>query len=251
MLRALDHGEFVSIRDRHEGRSIIDGNPHRSELIVPMVSEGKTVGLLSAKSPKANAFTEHDEQILSILAASTAMSLVNADLHQRMEKLTIIDELTGVFNYRHFRSRLEDERRRTVRYGQPLSLVMVDIDWFKRLNDEHGHETGNVALRGLAQVIDSCIRDVDILARYGGEEFIIILPQTALHEAKVIGERIRQHVEQSEFGTGADGQPLRLTVSIGISSFPENGRPEDELVQTVDQALYHAKGKGRNLVCTT
>jgi diguanylate cyclase (GGDEF)-like protein len=251
MRRALDLGEVIPVRDRHEGRSIIDGNPDRSELIVPMVSEGKIVGLLSAKSPKASAFGEHDERILSILAASTAMSLVNADLHQRMEKLTIIDELTGVHNYRYFRIRLEDERRRTVRYGQPLSLVMVDIDWFKHLNDKHGHETGNVALRRLAQVINGCIRDVDILARYGGEEFIVILPQTGLSEARVIGERIRQQVEQAEFGVGADGLPLRLTVSIGISCYPENGRPEDELVETVDRALYHAKGKGRNLVCTT
>jgi diguanylate cyclase (GGDEF)-like protein len=251
MQRALNLDQVVSVRDHHQGRSSMGGNPQRSELIVPMVSEGKTVGLLSAKSPKAGAFSNHDERILSILAASTALSLINADLHERVERMTIVDELTEVANYRHFRSRLEDERRRSVRYSQPLSLVMVDIDWFKRLNDQHGHETGNVALRGLAQVINGCIRDVDILARYGGEEFIIILPQTGLTEARVIGERIRRQVEQTKFGVGADGQPIRMTVSIGISCFPENGRPEDELVQTVDRALYHAKGKGKNLVCTT
>jgi diguanylate cyclase (GGDEF)-like protein len=251
LLRAIDLGKVVKVRDRHGGRSIIDGYPYRSQLIVPMVSEGKTVGLLSAESPNADAFSEHDERILSILAASTALALVNADLHERMEKLTIIDELTGVYNYRYFRSRLEDERRRTVRYAQPLSLVMVDIDWFKRLNDEHGHETGNIALRGLAQVISGCIRDVDILARYGGEEFIIILPQTGVQEARTLGERIRQKVEESEFGVTSDGEALHMTVSIGISCYPENGRPENELVETVDQALYHAKGKGRNFVCTT
>lgn len=251
LLRAIERGEVIQVRDRHKGRSIIDGHPYRSRLIVPMISEGKTIGLLSAESPNPDAFREHDERILSILAASTALALVNADLHQRMEKLTIIDELTGVFNYRYFRSCLEDERRRAVRYEQPLSLVMVDIDWFKRLNDEHGHEIGNIALRHLAEVINDCIRDVDILARYGGEEFIVILPQTDLQQARVIGERIRETVEGSDFGYTPHGQPLRMTVSIGITCYPENGRPENELVETVDQALYHAKGQGRNLVCTT
>jgi diguanylate cyclase (GGDEF)-like protein len=249
--RAIEDGEVGRVTDRHAGRSIIDGNPNRSRLIVPMISEGKVIGLLSAESPNPSAFSEHDEQVLAILAASTAMSLVNADLHQRMEKLTVFDELTGVHNYRHFRGRLEDERRRAVRYGQPLSLVMVDIDWFKRLNDEFGHETGNIALRKLAIVINSCIRDVDILARYGGEEFIIILPQTGGTEARVIGERIRAQVERTEFGPTLSGEPLHMTVSIGISCYPDNGRPENELVETVDKALYDAKGRGKNLVCTT
>lgn len=244
-------GSVGRITDRHEGRSIFDGNPNRSRLVVPMVCEGKIVGVLSAESPKPSAFNEHDERVLSILAASTAMSLVNADLHQRMEKLTIIDELTGVYNYRHFRARLEEERRRTVRYGQPLSLVMVDIDWFKRLNDRYGHETGNIALQRLAEVILSCTRDVDMVARYGGEEFSVILPQTTASEARVIGERIRRTVEHTEFGRAPNGEPIRLTVSIGISCYPDNGRPEDELVETADKALYDAKGKGRNLVCTT
>lgn len=249
--RAIEFGEIGKVTDRHEGRKIIDGNPNRSRLIVPMICEGKVVGLLSAESPRASAFTEQDQRVLSILAASTAMSLVNADLHQRMENLTIIDELTGVHNYRHFRARLEDERRRTVRYGHPLSLIMVDIDWFKRLNDRYGHETGNHVLQRLAEVILTCIRDVDMLARYGGEEFIIILPQTTASEARTIGERIRRLVETTEFGRSPAGEPLHLTVSIGISCYPDNGRPEDELVETVDKALYDAKGKGRNLVCTT
>jgi diguanylate cyclase (GGDEF)-like protein len=179
------------------------------------------------------------------------MSLVNADLHARVKRLSIVDELTGVYNYRHFRERLDEERRRTLRYGHPLSLVMVDIDWFKRLNDQYGHETGNIALQVLAEVILSCVRDVDMVARYGGEEFIIILPQTTSTEARVIGERIRRTVERTEFGHGPRGEPLHLTVSIGISCYPDNGRPEGELVETVDKALYDAKGKGRNLVCTT
>lgn len=249
--RVIEQGEKVRVVDRHVGRQIIDGNPHRSQLIVPLKTEGKIIGLLSVASPNPNAFSERDERVLEILASSTAMALVNADLHQRMEKLTIIDELTGVYNFRYFRSRLEDERRRAVRYGQPLSLVMVDIDWFKRLNDQYGHETGNIALRELAKVITTCIRDVDILARYGGEEFIVILPQTGVEEAHAIGERIRRRVEHSNFGVTPLGDVLRMTVSIGISCYPDNGKPEDALVESVDQALYRAKDGGKNLVCTS
>jgi len=246
--RVLRDGETVRIVDRHLGRAVVDGNPQRSQLAVPMVSEGKVVGLLNAESPRVNAFGERDQRVLSVLAASTAMALVNADLHQQMEKLIIIDELTGVFNYRYFRTRLEDEKRRAARYGQPLSLIMVDIDWFKGLNDRYGHQVGNVALRQLVRVIGACIRDVDILTRYGGEEFMIILPQTGVREAQAIGERIRHQVESSEFGPDTTGRPIHLTVSVGISCYPENGLPEDELVESVDQALYRAKGAGKNSI---
>ncbi|HUU45756.1 MAG TPA: diguanylate cyclase [Acidobacteriota bacterium] len=246
--RVLLGGEIVRVVDRHLGRTVMDGKPHRSQLVVPMVSEGRTIGLLSAESPDVNAFGERDERVFSILAASTALALANADLHQRMEKLTIQDELTGLYNFRYFRMRLEDERRRTVRYRQPLSLIMVDIDWFKRLNDSYGHELGNLVLRQLAQAVSSCVRDVDILARYGGEEFVIILPQTGGLEASVIGERIRGKVETTTFGPAPDRTPLHLTVSIGVSCFPENGFPEDGLVESVDRALYQAKGAGKNAV---
>ena len=250
MREVLEHGEARRIVDRHLHSAAGEWQKNRSGLIVPMITQGRVVGVLTAESPQVNAFSERDERVLSVLATSAAMALVNADLHQRMEKLTIIDELTGTYNYRYFSARLEDEKRRAVRYSQPLALLMVDIDWFKRVNDRYGHETGNVALRGLAQVIASCVRDVDILARYGGEEFIVILPQTGYEEAVAIGARIRQRVEQTDFGPDARGRPLKMTVSIGISSYPDNGRSEEELVKSVDEALYRAKGDGRNAVRT-
>jgi diguanylate cyclase (GGDEF)-like protein len=215
-----------------------------------MLFEGQLVGLLNCESPHPNAFTERDERVLSVLAASASMALVNADLHQQMEKLTIIDELTGTYNFRYFRIRLEDEQRRAARYGTPLSLIMIDIDWFKTLNDRFGHQTGNTSLKQLARVIGTCVRDVDIVARYGGEEFIVILPQTATEETHRIAERIRRKVEQTEFGPDSTGRPLPLTVSIGISCYPDNGRPEGDLVDSVDRAMYRAKGGGKNLVCT-
>ena len=248
--RVIEKREVVRVIDRHAGRTIIDGHPYRSQLMVPMISEGKVVGLLSAESPNVNAFGSKEESVLSILAASTALALVNADLHEKLEKLVIKDELTGLFNYRHFRSRLEDERRRAVRYSQPLSLLMVDIDWFKRLNDQHGHEIGNMALQHLSRVIESCVREVDVVARYGGEEFIVILPQTGLDEAQTIAERIRRTVEELKIIAAPGAPPITLTVSVGVTCYPDNGRSENYLVDSVDQALYRAKGAGKNLVCT-
>jgi len=223
----------------------------RSQLAVPMTSQGKTIGILSAESPAIEEFGERDEHSFAILANSAALAVENAFLHQQMEQLTISDELTGIYNYRYFKIRLEDEMKRSVRYAQPLSLIMIDIDWFKRFNDTYGHETGNRLLREIVLVIADCIRDVDILARYGGEEFIIILPQTGQAEAYKIGERIRKRIADSRFDIGPEGEGLvKVTVSIGISCYPENGRGENDLVESVDQALYRAKGAGKNLVCT-
>lgn len=246
--RVILEKETARVVDRHLGRRIVDGDPCRSQLVVPMISEGNLIGLLCAESPQVNAFGEHDERVLSILAGSTALALVNADLHRQMEKLTVEDELTGLHNFRYFRTRLEDEKRRAVRYDQPLSLIMIDIDWFKKLNDRHGHEIGNLALKQVACVIAACVRDVDVLARYGGEEFIVILPHTGTREAQTIGERIRRHIEDAQFGPDAAGRPIHITASIGVSCYPENGVPEDDLVESVDQALYRAKGAGKNIV---
>ncbi len=223
----------------------------RSQLVVPLLTQGQKIGLLCAGSPDIGAFSQRDEHSYAVLANSAALALENAVLHGKMEKLTTVDELTGVFNFRYFKNRLADEMRRSVRYGQPLSLIMIDIDWFKRFNDTYGHETGNKILQGIVKASATCIRDVDILCRYGGEEFIVILPQTGQAEAYRIGERIREKIAETRFEVGPDDQNLaKVTVSIGISCYPENGRPTEELVEAVDQALYRAKGAGKNLVCS-
>jgi diguanylate cyclase (GGDEF)-like protein len=222
----------------------------QSAMLVPMITHGKTTGLLLAESPRKGAFENQDENFLSVLARSAAMALENSILHRKTEELTIIDELTGVNNYRYFVEKIKEEKRRAVRYDLALSLIMIDIDWFKKFNDNYGHEVGNQVLVGLTGVIGKCIRDVDILCRYGGEEFIVILPQTVEREAHKIAERIRTEVEQAEFGGGDNIPTLKLTVSVGVSSYPENRRNEDDLINAVDQALYRAKGSGKNTVCT-
>ncbi len=220
----------------------------RSVMIVPMTSHGDVHGLLIAESTHASHFRERDVQMLSIVARSAALALENADLHKRTEELTIIDELTDTYNYRYFVQKLEEEKKRALRYDLPLSLIMVDIDWFKKINDSYGHEVGNVVLKELSTIIKGCIRDVDIFARYGGEEFVVILPQTPQMEASRIGERIREQVEETIMNTAAGR--LKITVSVGVTSFPENGKSHEEIVAVADQALYRAKGSGKNLVCS-
>lgn len=221
----------------------------KSELTVPMNSRGRTIGVLNAESVDVGAFEEKDEKILSILAGSAAMALENARLHKQLEDLSTTDELTGVHNYRYFAERLKEEQRRTRRYDQPLSLIMIDIDWFKSCNDTYGHQAGNLVLKGLAGVIRGIVRDTDVVSRYGGEEFIVILPQTTADDAHEIGERIRSEVERTEFSEEGLLPSLRVTVSIGISTYPDNGGTADNLVEMVDKALYRAKGSGKNVVC--
>lgn len=222
----------------------------KSVMLVPMITHSKTTGVLTAESPRSDAFSDQDEAFLSVLARSAAMALENAVLHRRTEELTIIDELTGVYNFRYFSDKIREEKRRAVRYDQPLSLIMLDIDWFKKFNDNYGHEVGNQVLVRLVTVIRQCIRDVDILCRYGGEEFIIILPQTPENEAKRIADRIRGEVERAEFGGGGGIPKLKVTVSVGVTTYPDNGMTEEDLINAVDRAMYRAKEAGKNTVCT-
>ena len=220
----------------------------KSAMMVPMNSHGRINGILIVESEILDDFTDRDLQTLSTVARSAAMTLENAELYKQTKELSIIDDLTGAYNYRYFIRKLQEEKRRASRYNLPLSLIMVDIDWFKKINDSYGHEAGNIVLQKLAEVIRKCIRDVDIFVRYGGEEFVVILPQTPQQEAVVIGSRIREQVEMTKIDAGKHGL-LKITVSVGLSSFPENGKPQEELVTVADEALYQAKDEGRNLVC--
>ncbi|NIP44128.1 MAG: sensor domain-containing diguanylate cyclase [candidate division Zixibacteria bacterium] len=249
--RAVETGRVVRISDLTTMNNYIPGlEDAKSEMAAPMIARGKIVGVLNAESTKLAAFSERDEKLFTILAASAGMAIENARLHKRISDLTMTDDLTGIYNYRYFVQRLEEEKRRAARYDLPLSLIMLDLDWFKKTNDTYGHEIGNIVLKEIVQVVVSCIRDTDTFCRYGGEEFIIILPQTISSEACVLAERIRAEVENHDFGIATGIPGLKITVSVGTTSFPDNGLSTMELVQTVDMALYRAKGAGKNMVCT-
>jgi len=159
------------------------------------------------------------------------------------------DGLTGLYNHRYFQEILHAELVRAVRYKQYFSVVFLDLGYFKQYNDTHGHQKGDQLLQILAKVLGSCLRESDYLARYGGEEFTIILPSTSKGEALAVAEKIRGRVERYPF-TGRETQPKGcVTISMGVSTFPEDGKDNASLMENADQALYEAKNSGRNRVC--
>ncbi len=166
-------------------------------------------------------------------------------MNRQLEELSITDELTKLYNRRHINRKLEDEYRRATRYKRPLSCLMFDADHFKSVNDTYGHSFGDIVLKEIAQIIMDTARTVDVCGRYGGEEFILLLPDTEMDRATIVGERIRQKVEAHEFKN--EEHSIRRTISVGLSALPD-ARIKDEfaLVEWADKALYEAKQTGRN-----
>ncbi len=177
-----------------------------------------------------------------------AMAEKLASSQAALEDLSIHDGLTGLYNYREFQRRLTEEAERSGRYGRPFSLLMLDIDHFKIVNDTCGHLAGDEALRQFSALIRREVRPVDQVARYGGEEFVIALPETAGPGALAVAERMRDIIATYAI-TVAPGQVVNLTVSIGVASYPEDAESEERLIGAADQALYAAKQAGRNRAC--
>jgi len=166
----------------------------------------------------------------------------------KMEQLAVTDGLTGLYNYRHFQEQLAHEFDRAKRHQLDLSLLMMDIDYFKIYNDCHGHPAGDQVLRTIGKIIKENLRKIDIAARYGGEEFAVILPETNHKSAIVVAEKIRKLIEQTPIDH-EDQQPNgKLTISIGVASYPRDAEDPRSLVDVADRRLYRAKQKGRNLV---
>ena len=218
-------------------------------LDLPLISHGKMMGIMQLEPLKKGEFSEKERKSFTMFANSTAIAIDMARLHKKMQDLTVIDELTGLYNYRYFGSKLTDEIRRSDRYHQQISLLMIDIDHFKEINDSQGHQTGNIILQEIASVIKQSVRDVDIVVRYGGEEFMVILPQTNLNDARSIAERIRTQMENSYFSNAQGQRHMKVTVSIGVAIYPDGVFSAEQLLEKVDRAMYLAKKQGRNRVC--
>lgn len=165
---------------------------------------------------------------------------------QSLSRLALVDRLTGLYNYSYFLDRLAEEKKRSDRFGSRLSLIMLDLDHFKALNDNFGHQQGNELLKQVANIIQAQIRSVDIPIRYGGEEFAVLLPNTSRTAATEVAERLRKAVSEAVFTVG--GQSQQLTVSAGVAVYPLDASNELELIDKVDEALLQAKELGRNKV---
>jgi diguanylate cyclase (GGDEF)-like protein len=248
----LNEGAIVVINDFAKYKKFDDHalavEGIQSLMAVPLVAGRKTIGLLYVDDYKPRNFTKKDESILSLLATQAAAAIEKIQILEMAKKLAITDELTSLYNHRHFVNLFKDELIRSKRYKRNLSVILIDIDNFKNYNDTHGHLKGNDALRVVSSVMQKNLRDLDALARYGGEEFAVVLPETGKKEAMECAERIRYAIEKEPV-FGEDKQPLgKVTASFGVATFPSDGDYEHILMDRADVALYKAKSSGRNMV---
>jgi diguanylate cyclase (GGDEF)-like protein len=206
---------------------------------------GRVIGLVSIWR-RGEAFGERQRELFHYLAGQAAVSIENVGLHETVERQAVTDELTGLANRRRFQEALGAEVERSRRFGQEVGLVLLDIDDFKRVNDAHGHQQGDVVLREVAQVLRRSSREIDVPARYGGEELAMVLPGTSLEGAYNLAERVRQGIEALELDLPGGQGTLRITASMGVAA--QSGPDADErgLVAAADEALYEAKRAGKN-----
>ena len=189
-----------------------------------------------------------EDELGELAKTFNAMAETLANSRAELEALSTHDGLTGLYNHREFHRRLTQEVARFRRYGRPFSLVMLDLDHFKAVNDRYGHQAGDEVLRAIAVLLRAHVRPTEQVARYGGEEFMVLLPETGDRGALVAAERIRGAVAAHPVAIG--GRDISVTVSIGVASFPENGESAETLIAAADQAMYAAKHAGRNRVCS-
>jgi diguanylate cyclase (GGDEF)-like protein len=213
----------------------------RSLIAVPLTVDGKIIGVIEAMNKIQGDFTLFDQQMLQHISTQSAIAIKNADLYS----MAIRDGMTRLYIQKYFRERLIQEWSRSRRKDTPLSLVMLDIDFFKKFNDNYGHQAGDRVLIEVARLIAAQSRAIDIPCRYGGEEFTIILPETSREAAVRYSERVREAVEALRVESGDD--ILSVTVSCGVVSIPES-KPQntEELIEMADAAMYYSKSQGRN-----
>jgi len=240
-------------REQQPKWKIIDrgekGTPHsdtvKSFLAIPITHHDILLGELALFSYDHDAF-ENNKRTLELMTGDFSTLLDLLLLYEENRLLSITDGLTKVYNHRHFHEVLENEWLRSQRYKVPLSLLMIDVDHFKSINDLYGHQLGDIVLAGIARVLVVNTRELDTVARYGGEEFAVILPQTDIEKARIVGEKLRKKVEEQHFHEQL--KPKVITISVGISAASSEMRTMKDLITTADSALYKAKKQGRNRV---
>jgi diguanylate cyclase (GGDEF)-like protein len=220
-----------------------------SILAVPLRTKGRVVGVIEIVNPRgARAFGPEDQRSLETLSEYAALAIDNARAYERIRELTLRDEHTGLFNARHLWRQLEAEALRTVRTGRPFSLVFLDLDHFKRVNDTYGHQAGSAVLKAVGDLLCQQIRSIDVPVRYGGDEYVILLPETDRARVQMVADRLRQAMAAATFDGGA-GLCIRVTASFGLATCPDDGRTAEEVVKAADAAMYRVKETTRDGVC--
>jgi diguanylate cyclase (GGDEF)-like protein len=217
----------------------------RSILCAPLISRGRTIGVVQVINRRGGKFTQADLEVLLTLVEPCAIAIENAILFQRTEQLTITDDLTKLFNSRYLNLYISREIKRCKRHGIPLSVIFLDLDGFKGVNDAYGHLAGSRTLTEVGGILVEAVRESDILARYGGDEFVVVLPETPPSGALVIAERIRKAIESHPF-LKDQGLEARISASFGIASYPDHALTPEGLIQKADQAMYRVKERDKN-----
>jgi diguanylate cyclase (GGDEF)-like protein len=223
--------------------------PAAAALGFPLICRGRAIGGLvgldrtpTAKPPR---LTKGVAAAWQMLLEPAGVALGNALVVERTEALSVTDDLTRLFNSRYLNLSLRRETKRALRSNRPLSLLFIDLDGFKAVNDTYGHPFGSRALVEAAAVIRGCARETDVVARFGGDEFAVVLPETNREGAVFVGERVRERIAAFSFLT-AEGLDVRLTASVGVATLPEAAGSAEELVQAADRAMYRVKMTGKN-----
>jgi two-component system, cell cycle response regulator len=219
-------------------------NLYDSVLLVPLQLKGEALGALLFAARKDEYFSKTARKMIEVTAVQAAASLKNARMVDQLEQLATTDGLTGLVNHRTFHEIFASEIERASRHPAAISLLLVDVDFFKKFNDEYGHPIGDFVLREIASVLRRVVRKVDTVARYGGEEFAVVLVNTSSIGASQMAARIVQEVSRSRFQH--QGLTLHVTVSVGVTTFPDDSLVKEELIEFADRALYESKEKGRN-----
>ncbi len=251
-------GEGISGYVAQERKSLLLTNPLeesklkgvkesiRDSVIAPLEARENVVGVVCLNNENGkNRFTSEHLRLLEALSNQIAIAVENARIYELTQRKSVTDQLTELYNHAYFWERLNEEIERAKRHSHHLSLIMIDIDDFKKYNDLFGHLKGDDSLRTLSQILKTQIRKSDIAARYGGEEFAIILPETSMKKAFVLAERVRKAVEENK-----DKFLSPLTISLGVATFPTSAQDAKSLLQQSDFALYDAKKSGKNKVCS-
>jgi diguanylate cyclase (GGDEF)-like protein len=222
----------------------------RSLIAVPLYFNDKIIGILYVDDFEVRTFSESEVRLVSILATQAAIAINNAQMHEKAKWLAITDGLTEVYNHRFFQEQLSKEIKRAERYNHSISIIMMDLDYFKEYNDFFGHKKGDEVLKIIARLLTECTRKSDLVPRYGGDEFVVILPETQKEKALELAERIRAKIEGSVLVKAEEFENGNLTISLGVASYPDDAKTAGELIDKVDEVLYLAKRTGKNKACS-